>query len=143
VHFRFTCLLDDKGHALMIHASPLVRQLGDVLPPAIVVEGVATSREKTTLSRGVELRVQLLDVSRSPDQILAEQVVRSGWLVPIPFALRLPKETSFAGRKLAIVARAVLSQEVVYELREPHAVLDTNFQKPVELVLDRVGPPRR
>ena len=98
VPFRFTCVLGFQGEALMFHASPVMRRLGDDLPPAIVVEGAATYLEKMALPRGVELQVQLLDVSKSPTgELLAEQVVRSGWQVPIPFALRLPKETSLAG----------------------------------------------
>ena len=40
-----------------------MRRLGDVLPPAIVVEGAATYAEKMALPRGVELQVQLLDVA--------------------------------------------------------------------------------
>src|SRR5258708_25782058 len=37
VPFRFTCVLDAKGQALMFHASHLMIKLGDELPPAIVV----------------------------------------------------------------------------------------------------------
>ncbi|MBI3197667.1 MAG: YbaY family lipoprotein [Rhodospirillales bacterium] len=152
VPFRFTCVLDDRGQALMFHASPLIRRLGDVLPPAIVVEGMATYREKTTLPKGVELRVQLLDVAKSaagegPDErggeVLAEQVVRSGWQTPIPFALRLPRETSFEGRRLVIAARLVLAHQVLFELRQPLAVVGTDFLKPIELVLDKAGAPVR
>ena len=142
VPFRFTCVLDARGEALMFHATPLIRQLGDVLPPSIVVNGVAIYTEKTTLPRGVELRVQLLDVAKSPAEILAEQVVRSGWQVPIPFALRLPKETSFEGRRLAIVARLVLARQPLFELRQPLPVVGTDFLKPIELVLDKAEAPK-
>ncbi|MDP3162275.1 MAG: YbaY family lipoprotein [Reyranella sp.] len=137
VPFRFTCVLDAQGQALMFHASPLIRQLGDALPPAIVVEGTASYRERMALPRGAELRVQILDVAKSPAEILAEQVVRSGWQVPIPFALRLPKETSFEGRRLALAARLVLAHQVLFELREPLPVVGTDFLKPIELVLDK------
>lgn len=143
VPFRFTCVLDARGEALMFHATPLIRQLGDVLPPSIVVNGVAIYTEKTTLPRGVELRVQLLDVAKSPAEILAEQVVRSGWQVPIPFALRLPKETSFEGRKLAIAARLVLAHQALFELKAPLPVVGTDFLKPIELVLDKAEPAKR
>jgi uncharacterized lipoprotein YbaY len=148
VPFRFTCVLDARGQALMFHASPLIRRLGDVLPPAIVIEGRATSAGKTVLPRGVELRVQLLDVAKSPAgekgaEILAEQVVRSGWQVPIPFALRLPKETSFEGRKLVLAARLVLAHQVLFELKQPQPVVGTDFLKPIELVLDKAGAPKR
>jgi len=137
VPFRFTCVLDAQGQALMFHASPLMRRLGDVLPPAITIEGTATYAGKTALPRGVELRVQLLDVEKSPAEILTEQVVRSGWQVPMPFTLRLPKETSFEGRRLAIAARLVLAHQVLFELREPLPVVGTDFLKPIELVLDK------
>lgn len=146
--FRFTCVFDAQGQALMFHATPLMRRLGDVLPPAIVIEGVATYREKMTLPHGIELRVQLLDVAKvlpgappgAPGgEVLAEQVVRSGWQVPIPFALRLPKETSFEGRRLVMTARLVLAHQVLFELREPLAVVGTDLLKPIELVLDKAA----
>ena len=68
--------------------------------------------EKMAPPRGLELRVQLLDISKpSNAEVLAEQVVRTGWHVPIPFFLRLPKDTSFEGRKLVIGARMVLAHQ--------------------------------
>ena len=143
VPFRFTCVLDAGGQALMFHTSPLMRRLGDVLPPAIVVEGAATYRERMTLPRGVELRVQVIDVAKSTPEVLAEQVVRSGWQVPMPFALRLPKETSFEGRRLAITARMVLAHQTLFELRQPLPVVGTDFLKPIELVLDKAEPAKR
>ena len=142
VPFRFTCVLDAQGQALMFHASPVVRQLGDVLPPAIVVEGTASYRERMALPRGAELRVQILDVAKDPAEILAEQVVRSGWQVPMPFALRLPRETSFEGRRLALAARLVLAHQTLFELREPLPVAGTDFLKPIGLVLERAGAPK-
>lgn len=143
VPFRFTCVLDAQGQALMFHASPLIRQLGDTLPPAIVVNGAVTYRERMVLPRGAELRVQILDVAKDPAEVLAEQVVRSGWQVPMPFALRLPKETTFEGRRLALAARLVLAHQVLFELREPLPVVGTDFLKPIELVLDKAEPPKR
>ena len=143
VPFRFTCVLDAQGQALMFHASPLIRQLGDRLPPAIVVNGAVTYRERMALPRGAELRVQILDVAKDPAEILAEQVVRSGWQVPMPFALRLPKETSFEGRRLALAARLVLAHKVLFELREPLPVVGTDFLNPIELVLDKAEAPKR
>lgn len=142
VPFRFTCVLDAQGQALMFHPTALIRRLGDALPPSIVVHGAATYAEKTALPRGVELRVQILDVAKSPAEVLAEQVVRSGWQMPIPFALRLPKETSFEGRRLAIAARLVLAHQALFELREPLPVAGTDFLKPIELVLERTGAPK-
>src|SRR5262249_23582755 len=73
VPFRFTCVLDFRGEALIFHASPLMRRLGDELPPALIVEGGATYLEKMPLPKGIELQVQLLDVSKSSaGEILAE-----------------------------------------------------------------------
>jgi len=139
VPFRFTCVLDFRGGALMFHLSPLMRNLGDDLPPAITVEGTATYLEKMALPRGVELQVQLLDVSKSPTgEVLAEQVVRSGWQVPIPFALRLPKDTSLAGRKLVVTARLVLANRVLFQLKEPRAVNGEDLQQSLALTLSKV-----
>jgi type III secretion system (T3SS) chaperone YscW len=139
VPFRFKCALDFSGEALLFHASPLMRKLGDDLAPAIIVEGAATYREKMALPKGVELQVQLLDVSKSPvGEVLAEQVVRSGWRVPIPFALHLPKEPSLAGRKLVVTARLVLAHKVLFQLKEPRAVSGDDLHQLLALTLDNV-----
>ncbi|MGZ5909045.1 MAG: YbaY family lipoprotein [Reyranella sp.] len=144
VPFRFTCVLDAKGEALMFHASNLMNKLGDELPPAIVVEGSAAYAEKMMLPRGAELRVQLLDLSKSPaGEIMAEQVVRSGWQVPIPFALRLPKNTALEGRKLAVAARLVLAHQALFQLGEPRAIDAADLRKPIDLVLDKVETAKR
>ena len=47
----------------------------------------------------------------------AEQVVRSGWQVPIPFALRLPRGTVLEGRKMVITARFVLARQPLFTPR--------------------------
>ena len=139
VPFRFTCVLDGQGQALMVHIAHLMPRLGDALPPSIVIDGAATYREKTTLPRGVELQVQLLDVSKSADgEVLAEQAVRSGWHVPIPFSLRLPRETSFEGRRIVVTARLVLAHRVLFQLREPQLLAGAELGKPLELVLAKV-----
>jgi uncharacterized lipoprotein YbaY len=144
VPFRFTCVLDAKGQALMFHASDLMIKLGDELPPAIVVEGSVAYREKMMLPRGAELRVQLLDLSKSPaGEIVTEQVVRSSWQVPIPFALRLPTNTVLDGRKLAIAARLVVAHQALFQLEEPRAVDTADLRKPIDLVLDKVEAAKR
>jgi uncharacterized lipoprotein YbaY len=144
VPFRFTCVLDAKGEALMFHASDLMIKLGDELPPAIVVEGSAAYPEKMMLPRGAELRVQLLDLSKSPaGEIMAEQVVRSGWQVPIPFALRLPKKTVLEGRKLAIAARLVLAHQALFQLKESRPLDAAALHRPIELLLDKVEATKR
>ena len=138
VPFRFTCVLDAKGQALMFHASQLMPKLGDELPPAIIVGGSAAYLEKTMLPRGAELRVQLLDIANSPaGEVVTEQVVRSGWQIPIPFALRLPKNTALEGRKLAIAGRVVLAHQVLFRLKEPRVIEAADLRKPIDLVLDK------
>lgn len=144
VPFRFTCVLDAKGQALMFHASHLMPNLGDTLPPATIVAGSVSYAEKMTLPRGVELRVQLLDMAKSSaGEIVAEQVVRSGWQVPIPFALLLPKAWPLEDRKLAIAARLVLAHQHLFQLSEPRALATAELGKPIELVLEKVQAGKR
>jgi uncharacterized lipoprotein YbaY len=144
VPFRFTCLLDQRGQALMFHASQVMPAMGDALPPATIVAGSASYRERMALPPGAELRVQLLDIARSPTgDILAEQVVRSGWQVPIPFALRLPKDTLLEGRKLAVTARLVAARRTLFQLKEPRTIAGDDFRKPFELTLDKAEAGKR
>src|SRR5262249_36251981 len=139
VPFRFTCVLNFDGPALMIHISHLMLRLGDDLPPAIIVEGAATYAEKIPLPKGIELQVRLLDVSKSSaGEVLTEQVVRSGWQEPIAFALRLPKETALAGRKLVVTARLVLAHQVLFQLKEPRAITGDDLHKFLTLTLDKI-----
>jgi uncharacterized lipoprotein YbaY len=142
VPFRYMCALDAKGQAVAFHAVPLQRKLGDQLPPAIVVEGAAAYLEKKPLPKGVELQVQLLDVSKSPKpEVLTEEVVRSGWQVPIPFALRLPKDMSLEGRKLEITARFVQARQPLFQLRESRPLTPDDLHKFIILTLDKVEQP--
>lgn len=139
VPVRFTCLLDAKGQALMVHTSRLMRRLGDTLPPSVDVVGWAAHLERPPLPKGIELRVQLLDITDSPaGEILTEQVVRSGWQTPVPFMLSLPKDTPLEGRKIAIAARLVLAHQTLFWLREPRVLGIEDLRKPVELTLDKV-----
>jgi hypothetical protein len=140
VQLRFTCMLDDRGQAVLTHLGPLLRNLGDELPPAIIVDGAASYLEKMALPRGVELQVQLLDIAKAPPgEVLAEQVVRSGWQVPIPFALRLPRNTVLEGRKLVITARFVLARQALFQLREQRVLQAADLHKFIILTLDKVG----
>jgi uncharacterized lipoprotein YbaY len=134
--FRFTCLLDDKGQAVMFQASRLLPGVGDELAPARMISGMATLPEKLPQTRGIELRVQLLDTAAG--EILAEQVVRSGWIAPIPFALRVPMTTKLDGRKLAIAARVVLSDQVLFRLAQPRALGADELRGPIDLGLVKV-----
>jgi hypothetical protein len=143
VHFRFTCALDERGQAVLFHASTLLRDLGDRLPPAIVVEGAAAYPDKAQLQRGVELQVQLIDLAQPPaSRILAEQVVRSGWHVPIPFSLRLSKETALADRNLAISARLVLGRRTLFELDEQRVAV-SDLSKFLALTLAKASVSER
>lgn len=135
VHFRFTCMLDDRGQAVLFHASTLLHDLGDRLPPSVFVEGAATLLPQTVLPRGAELQVRLLDLSQGPgEQVLAEQVVRSGLHVPIPFALRLPRDVSLGGR-LTITARVVHAHRTLFELPGHRPVTAEELRKDISLVL--------
>ncbi|MGQ3297552.1 YbaY family lipoprotein [Reyranella sp.] len=138
VPFRFTCVLDANGQALMFHASLLMPKLGDTLPPATVISGTATLAEKTAMPRGVELQIQLFDIARSAEgELLAEQVVRSGWQIPIPFALRLPGNFSAEGRKLALTARLVAAHQIQYRLPALRLLTDREIPGPVVLMLEK------
>ena len=137
VPFRYTCLLDEKGQAIMFHANHLAPRLGDALPPALVIDGSASYTEKGVLPKGAELRVQLLDRSKSePGEVLAEQVVRTGRPSPIPFALRIPENLSLDGRNLAIAARVVLGRQTLFQLKDPVAV-PAGLHKSVEVSLEK------
>jgi uncharacterized lipoprotein YbaY len=140
VPLRFTCMLDPEGQAVMTHLGLLLRNLGDELPPSIVIDGAASYLEKMPLPHGVELQVELLDISKSAaGEVLAEQVVRSGWQVPIPFALRLPRGMSLEGRKMVITARFVQARQPLFQLRDQRPLDTSDFHKFIVLTLDKVG----
>lgn len=144
VPLRFTCMLDPEGQAVITHLGLLLRNLGDELPPSIVIDGAASYLEKIPLPHGVELQVQLLDMSKSAaGEVLAEQVVRSGWQVPIPFALRLPRGTVLEGRRMVITARFVLARQPLFQLREQRSLEVGDLRKFIILTLDKVGEAKR
>ena len=138
VYFRFTCVLDEQGQAVMFHAGSLLRDLGDRLPPSIVVDGTASFAADAPLPRGLELQVQLLDLSQPPTAgVLAEQVVRTGWHVPVAFALRLPRDTSLDDRNLVITARVVQGHQTVFELEEQRPLSIGDLHKSIILTLTK------
>jgi uncharacterized lipoprotein YbaY len=97
---------------------------------------------KTPLPRGVELQVQLLDITNDAKRrILVEQVVRSGWEVPIPFELRLPVDAQLDGRDLAIDARVVLARQVIFRTEGLRTVTADQLKRPVRLELEAVSAP--
>jgi uncharacterized lipoprotein YbaY len=139
VPFRFLCALDDAGHANMFRV--ISAGVEEVLPPSRSIKGVAVPAGlEMPLARGVELRVQLLDVTKEPKgELLAEQIVRSGWQIPIPFALRVPADAVLDGRQLAIAARIVLARETLYRMERPRALTPEELPRPLTLEL----PPER
>lgn len=135
VPFRFFCALDDGGHANMFRIIP--EGMGEGLPRSRVISGVAVpSGLKAPLARGTELRVQLLDTKKDPNgEVLAEQVVRSGWEVPIPFALRVPADANLADRQLVVSARIVLARSVIYRMKDARVLTPEELARPVRLDL--------
>jgi len=151
VTFRFTCELDSEGQALMFQASQLLPGPSEASALATVVAGSAAYARKMALPHGAELRIQLLDAAaQSPavdgpiePVILTEQVVRSGWEAPIPFALHVPKHTRLEGRQLLITARLVVRHRSLFQLTEPHVMTGEDLHQPLKLVLDQVQAPNR
>lgn len=135
VPFRFLCALDDGRHAAMFRITSAGAD--DALPPTRAIRGAASLVGlRGALPRGVELRVQLLDLKKDPNgELLAEQVVRSGWEEPIPFALRLPADVALDDRRLAITARVVLARAVIYRMERPHVLAPDEMRRPVKLDL--------
>jgi uncharacterized lipoprotein YbaY len=142
VAFRFICLLDDKGEAVMFHSTRMGPDSGMQPTPATLVGGTVGYREKMALPQGAELRVQLLDIAKAPQgEIVAEQVVRSGWEAPILFALRAPPDLTAEGRRLVVVARLVVGGKTLFQLKEPHAIAADGLHKPLELVMAKMSDP--
>lgn len=135
-YFRYTCLLDANRQALMAHMGVIERRVGDSSPPATTISGTASFPTTPPLPRGIELRVQMLDTSGPVAELMAEQVVRSGWPQPIPFALRIPNTVSLKERKLALSARAVLAHRTIFALTDPRPLDLADLERPIELVLD-------
>jgi len=135
VPFRFLCVLDEKHHANMFRITSAGAD--DALPPSRAIRGAAALVGlQGALPRGAELRVQLLDLKKDPNgELLAEQVVRSGWEEPIPFALRVPAEIAVDDRRLAITARVVLARAVIYRMERPHVLAPDEMRRPVKLDL--------
>lgn len=122
----------------MFHASSLLRNLGDRLPPSIIVDGSATFAANAPLPRGVELQVQLLDLLQPPTaRVLAEQVVRTGWHVPVAFSLRLPGDTSLDDRNLVISARVVQGHQTLFELEEQRPLIAGDLHRSIILTLTK------
>jgi uncharacterized lipoprotein YbaY len=135
VPFRFLCVLDDKGRASMFRI--VATGVNEALSSSGSISGVAAPAGLVApLARGMELRIQLFDVTTDPKgALLTEQVVRSGWQVPIAFALRMPPDVALEGRQLAIAARIVLARETIYRMAQPRLLRPNELRQPLVLEL--------
>ena len=123
----------------MFHTSQLLTRLRDDLPPSSFVNGYGDLSREDGAPKDLELRVQLLDIATpSNPEILTEQVVRTGWQVPLPFFLRLPKDTPMQGRKLVIGARMLAGNELLFELKEPRPISSADLGRSIDLTLTKV-----
>lgn len=135
VALRFRCLIDDKGVAVRFEDTELLPNSRDQLAPAMTIRGVA-AYPKTQLAPGNELRLQLVD----QNGLLTEAVVRSSWINPVPFTLRLPPDMNLTGRKLAIEARLSLGATTLFRLQAPVPLVSDHLQQPINLTLVPVMP---
>jgi uncharacterized lipoprotein YbaY len=138
VPLRFRCLIDDKGDAVSFTWNDLLPERNEYLPPAMMLHGTAYYEPRHELPPGAELRVQLFDQAANPPALLTESVVRSSWVEPIPYALRLPHDMKLQDRKLVIEARLSLGSQVLYRLKQPPALAPDQLQNPIDLTLTPV-----
>ena len=136
IALRYRCLIDDKGEAVSFTST----ERNDELLAALVLRGAAAYRPKAQLAPGAELRVQLFDQAATPPALLTEAVVRSSWVDPIPFGLRLPQDLKLQGRKLVLDARLSLGATTLYRLKQPLALDPDHLMRTVELTVDAVTP---
>jgi uncharacterized lipoprotein YbaY len=137
---RYRCLIDNKGVAVSFTWNDLLPQNSEALPTGIVLRGSALYQPKRPLPPGAELRVQLFDRAAEPPVLLAESVVRSSWVDPIPFTLRVPSDMKLQDRKLAIDARLSLGRLVLYRLKEPHGLALDRLMQPITITMDAPEP---
>ena len=142
VGLRYRCLIDDKGAAMSFTWNDLLPQNNEALPPGIMLRGSAVYQPKRPLPPGAELRVQLFDRAAEPPALLTESVVRSSWVDPIPFSLRLPRDMKLEGRKLVVQLRLSLGRLVLYRLKEPHALALDRLLQPIDVTIDAVDAGR-
>ncbi len=136
ITLRYRCLIDDKGVAASFTVTQL--QPGEELPTAMLIRGLGASMPKAQMAPGTELRVQLLDRASTPPALLTEAVVRSSWINPIPFSLRLPPDMKLQGRKLVLDARLSIGATTLYQLKQPLTLDSDQLQKPIDFTMDVV-----
>ncbi len=144
ISFRYQCLLDAKGEAVRFDETDLLPERKEALPPARLLRGAAYYVLKSGLPRGAELRVQLFDTGHTATgELLSEVVVRTSWLEPIPFILRLPTATRLDGRKLAVAARLAVGSKTLYRVSPQRRPLTAHDPKELlSITLEPVAEPR-
>jgi uncharacterized lipoprotein YbaY len=135
VGLRFTCLIDDRGEAVSFKWNDLLPERNEALPPAFVLRGTTYYEPRIQLPAGTELRVQLFDRAVDPPELLTEEVVRSSWVEPIPYGLRLPPDIKLQGRKLVIDARLSEGSATLYRLKQPQLLTLDQLQQPIDLTM--------
>ena len=65
--------------------------------------------------------------------------MRSSWVEPIPFGLRLPPDMKLGGRKLVLEMRIALGSQVLFRLKEPKPLAVDQLQQPIDLSLEEVA----
>jgi len=138
VSLRYRCLINDKGEAVNFTWTDLLPERNEAPPPAMVVRGSAYRQPKQLLPPGAELRVQLFDQASQPPALITEAVVRTSWVEPIPFALRLPPDMKLQGRKLVLDARLSLGVQTLYRLKQPLVLDSDQLQRPLDITVDAV-----
>jgi uncharacterized lipoprotein YbaY len=139
VPLRFRCLIDAKGAAVSFEDTEMQPSRNEFLPSAMLMRGTAAIRPRAQLAPGSELRVQLLDQGvPGPAELLTEAVVRTSWVTPVPFGLRLPQDMKLEGRKLAIDARLAQGSATLYRLKAPQPLPLDSLQQSIDLTMDAV-----
>ncbi len=135
VPFGFVCVIDETGHASMLRITSVGVDPAQAASRSIRGTAMPAGLE-APLPRGAELQIKLLDMSAGPRGVLlGEQVVRSGWAVPIPFDLRIPADAIRADSKLAITARLVVARAERYRMANPRILAEDEIRGPLVLEL--------
>lgn len=95
-------------------------------PPPSLVTGQVVMRERAALSRGMVVRVSLIDASRSEaiGSVVAEQIMRlDDPEQPLLFTLRFSPGAIDPGHRYLVQARVLEGEQLRYVSRGEHAVL--------------------
>ena len=65
-------------------------------------------------------------------------MVRSSWLNPIPFGLRVPPDMKLQGRTLVLDARLSLGASTLYRLTRPQPLNPDQLLRSIEVTMDVV-----